>query len=191
MVDKKWLNFIKSTSLEYPQIEKLYASGSWQNWFSGKDNRGNKIKNSFTWKERANAYDDNVFLIKEKDFIEARQCLIKKEAIDVEAQLKLWDEISHFFMLYINNLSNQATVDNVSFDPSKFIAKGKEIWKWRDEIASFSRRTLGMPSIIKDKDLPDDPEDEDSITVKWNEPIKENDDIGIGRDELNDAKNTE
>jgi len=167
------------------RIKKLYPSGSWNNWANGKDNQGNKIPGSKTWEERADEYDKNLFMLKEHDYAEARQKLLRREVNNVQDQLGLWDEISQSFALFIASQKNAASSEEKPFNPSSFIVKAKEIWKWRDEIAAFERRTLGLPAVIKEK--PSDTDDR-LTTIEWDEPLSKDDEIGMGKNELEKDK---
>ncbi len=166
------------------QIKKMNTSGAWNNWANAKDNNGDEIADSKTWAERAEAYDKSLFLVKQKDYEEARSDLLSKEVEDATKQLELWEEISHSFVLHINGLKDEAAKNNTTFNPAQFINKAKEIWKWREEIAVFHRRSLKLPAIIKES--PKDKKDDKLTKIEWKEPLDDNDDIGVGEQELMD-----
>lgn len=171
------------------QIKKLNASGAWNDWANGRDNDSNKIDGSKTWAERADAYDKSLFYLKQKDYEEARSNLLKNEVKDVEAQLKLWEEISMSFALHVKGQKEEAELNDNTFNPAQFINKGKEIWKWREDIAVFQRRSFKMPSVIKQQ--PEDDKEDEVAKIEWEEPKWNKNDVGVGKEELEKNINNE
>jgi hypothetical protein len=166
------------------EAKGIFASSSWQKWYAAKSSGGEKLEGSYTWKQRADAYDEFVFMIKEKDFIDARQKLVKGEMADGDSQMELWTEIFDSFALHVRRQKQKQEQDGFVYDPSKVVNKAQQIWKWRDEIAAFKRRSLGLPLVVKDKQKEVDKDK--AVSVKWDEPLDKNEEIGVGGDELDD-----
>ena len=182
-VTKAYRQFQVERGLKTPQqIKKMQASGAWNDWAKARYKNGDRIPDSKSWFERAEAYDASLFLVKEEDYKKARHDLLQKEVEDVNDQLRLWEEISMSFTLHVKRQKNEADNTGDTFNPAQFVNKGKEIWKWRDEIAAFQRRTINMPAVIKEK--PVDKNDNKTAKIKWEEPKWDDKDVGVGSGEL-------
>jgi hypothetical protein len=182
-LSKAYRQFLIETGKKnHEQAKKIYAPGSWNNWAKAKNNNGSRIENSYTWEERADEYDKSLFMLNEEEYSQARKALLQKEINDVEEQMLLWDKLSHSLALYIDSAAEEAEKNQKKFNPSQYINKIKEFWKWREEIAVFQRRTIGLPAVIK-QDPKSDNKDK-KTKIEWEEPLNKDDEVGVGKDQL-------
>jgi hypothetical protein len=160
------------------QVKKIAPSQSWYNWSRAVDKNGVKVHpNAATWEERANAYDDMVIEEDQDAFKESRTNLLTKEQEDAANQLEFWTKLFDDHRKFVGELKEKSkTDDEVVYNPTRLITKSKELWKWREDIAVFARRAVGMPAIIKE--APKSKDDDEGLEIEWSEPFEKGD-IGV------------
>lgn len=163
-------------------------SNTWQQWYRAQDKFGKPLHpDAKTWQERAIAYDEsNIRMaIGEEEIKLERRSLVAKELSDAKKQIEFWEYLFDQHTQFIKSQMESAAKEGFKVDTNRYITKSKDLWKWRDEIAAFARRSLLLPSQIKE-DRFDDAEKE-PFSVEWNEPEFDREsaeDIGMGSEEV-------
>jgi len=162
------------------------APGSWQRWHKGKDNQNNPAHpDAVGWEERADAYDKytNFTDNEEERIIRSRNLLKNKEYQHATQQLQLWEMLFESFQEMLEREKHDADEAGHVFNPTPYILKVKELWKMREEITTFLRRTLLLPDKYRNDQLPDE-DDETPTEFVWTEPDFKASDVGVGADTI-------
>lgn len=182
---RRYLIEVRGRTVE--EVDKTYPSGIWQKWAHAKKHRSHDLvhPDALTWSQRADLYDKHVADTSSEKILENRRDLVKTEKADAESQLKLWNVLFTSLTEFIDYKIEQAKKDGGRFDPIPYINRSKDLFRWREEIAAFARRSLMLPSTIKEDRYGD--AEEEPLKVKWHEPEFEDNDIGIGMSEVVEA----
>lgn len=155
---------------------------------SGYDRQLQEWSSQQRWVERARAYDDHMEELlgaeQEKRIVTARRVLTEREINDFETFLNQFGTLMEKALAKPQPQSPDNTgarsemIELAASDISVLLAL-------RDRIARFGRRAVGMPATIAQDQHTG--KNGGALTVNWAEPIGEDDDIGIGADQLPDA----
>jgi hypothetical protein len=165
---------------------KKSAPNNWQKWSQGRKQSGEMLHpDAPTWSERARAYDEYSSTHTDEQMTISRNEILHEERSDAKKQLELWGLLFDTLEQYIQYQIDEAKKGGIPFDPIPFIARAKDLWKMRDELAAFSRRNLLLPD--KYRDDPYGNEGDEPPGINWVEAeidITDPDDIGVGREEI-------
>lgn len=163
------------------------APGNWQKWSQGKRNNGEMASpDAKTWKERAEEYDKHREGMTDDVIRENRDKLLLEEQNDAKMQLDLWRLLSESLFETIRREKLEADKKGEAFDPIRYITKAKDLWKFREELTTFLRRTYLLPDKIREDGMVD-PEDL-TPEINWQEVDFETKDIGVGAEEVASAE---
>lgn len=178
------------------QVLKKRAPGGWQNWSRGLKWDGAAQKGATSWEERTRAYDEHLNIILdeelEAEMIAARRALMRDEIRDYASQLD-----TYRYMVARTNLDKTVEEELIQLldengektgDTREVITVELNVddWlklsKWRQLISQQGRLALKLPDRIQQQQHTGD--QGGPIQVEWVDPLDEDDDIGIGADEL-------
>lgn len=167
------------------EVKHLNLPKTWKYWSVGKDSYNNKIKNAFSWYERASEYDN--YIASESGIEDARNRdeLVTKEQEDFKSMVDAWTVIFEQFKSTAQKTKN-------SSDISQKVRQLKDLISMREDISDLGRKAYRLPTKIED--IPDSTPfqvvyDEGMGAIHGNVPIEEldEDEIGEGFDELKEA----
>lgn len=141
------------------------------------------------WVERAADYDAHMDELAqsalEQRIIARRTKLIEREIADADALLDKFDQV----MEQVKVLEKRRSVRKKEGDQEieyvfvEVNVEGlNELITLRQKLARFSRLPLGLPDRINQQQMTG--ADGGPVEIKWVDPLNEDDDIGIGADEL-------
>lgn len=143
------------------------------------------------WVERAAAYDTHMDELAqaalEKRIIAKRTKVIEKEIADADALLEKFDQILEQAKLReTRRVSKKEGDKEVEYIFVEVNLDGlKELVDVRQKLSRFARLPLGLPDRIAQQQMTG--ADGGPVEIQWVDPLNEDDDIGIGADELPDA----
>lgn len=156
---------------------------------SGYDRQLQEWSSQHRWVDRARAYDDHMEVLlraeQERRIVTARRLLTERELNDFDLFLSRFDVLLEKAttqmsapMEAVNGESLGEKIELAAADISVLLAL-------RDRIARFGRRAVGMPATIAQDQHTG--QNGSAIQVLWVDPLGEDDDIGIGADQLPDT----
>lgn len=165
------------------KANKRNAPGGWQKWSQGKNHDGSPLSpDAVSWQERAKSYDGYFAMTTEDKILKNRDELLSKERDHAQMQADLWELLFKGLIDLVNYEKKTAEQDDKPFDPIPFITRSKDLWKMREELATFLRRTVLLPDKYRDDQIVD-PE-EKSAEINWVEAEFDPENIGVGKEEI-------
>lgn len=143
------------------------------------------------WVERAAAYDrqleERMAAEFEESLIARRRKLLEQEVKDADALLQKFQEALERVQLHgtQRKTSRKKDADGKEVDivlVEVNIQDLHDLTKWRRDLAAFARLTVNLPGSIAQGQHTG--KDGGPLKVEWVTPLDEDDDIGIGADEL-------
>lgn len=159
---------------------------------SGYDRQLQEWSSQHRWVERAGKYDEHLDEISIADFeqslIDRRRILIEKEIEHADQLLEKFDEVLQRVEIHqraktVVKKDGDKEVELVFVEIN--IGGLHDLTKWRRDLAEFARLPVGLPGRIAGQQHTG--KDGGALKIEWSEPLSEDDEIGVGEDELPDA----
>ena len=156
---------------------------------SGYDRQIAEWSSRHHWVERVAAYDKHIDDIEaiafEQTLAKRRLLILEKEVEHADALLAKFDQVLQRVEVHqktktANRKNGDQEVEIIFVEIN--IEDLHELTKWRRDLAEFARLTVGMPGRIAQGQHTG--KDGGPLKVEWVEPLDEDDEIGIGADEL-------
>lgn len=158
---------------------------------SGYERQLQEWSSQHSWVDRAAAYDrqleERLTAEFEESLIARRRKLLEQEVADADALLQKFHEALERVQLHgtQRKTTRKKDADGKEVDivlVEVNIQDLHDLTKWRRDLAAFARLTIGLPGSIAQGQHTG--KDGGPLRVEWVTPLDEDDDIGIGEDEL-------
>jgi hypothetical protein len=150
---------------------------------SGYDRQLQEWSSQYNWVYRVGKYDEHLDELSIADFeqslLNRRRSILALEIAHADALLEKFGDMLQFVQIKLAKKDGEKEVEALN------IGGLHELTKWRRDLAEFARLTVSMPGRIAQGQHTG--KDGGPLRIEWSEPLNEDDEIGIGEDELPDA----
>jgi len=159
---------------------------------TGYDRQLEEWSSQWSWVDRAAAYDAHLEEKSLADFeaslISRRRLILEKEIEHADKLLEKYDEVLQRVEIHqrqktVRKKDGEQEVEVIFVEVN--IDGFHELTKWRRDLAEFARLPVGLPGRITGQQHTG--KDGGPVEIQWTDPLEDDDDIGIGADQLPDA----